>query len=186
MAERDYSLDALNRFLDSVAKRGFMKPNTAQSRKLAANKILGLLDQAEQADLRRVDIDQIFDRFQNLRANDYSPDSLQVYKSRLRSAITDFLAYVENPSAFKPSGAQRSGNGATRTVSETPKPKKAAADQAVANEPRHEHESQQVVVPVPLRDGLTVKISNLPSDLTEAEAARLAAIIKAYAVVGKE
>lgn len=43
--------------------------------------------------------------------------------------------------------------------------------------------TRRLNVPVPLREGVTVKIRGLPADLTEAEASRLADIMKAYAVL---
>ncbi|TND05750.1 MAG: hypothetical protein FD120_963 [Gammaproteobacteria bacterium] len=182
MTGKNYSLDALNKFFDFAAEKGLLKRNTALSRKLAANKILAVLDESEKADLRNADISKAFERFQNLQGTDYKPDSLQVYLSRLRTALSDFTSYVDNPAAYKPTGAQRA----------SPKGKREADNKiAVKNEGGRaeqgtpdSHDSQHIVVPVPLREGLTVKISNLPSDLTAAEAGRLAAIIKAYAVIG--
>ena len=41
--------------------------------------------------------------------------------------------------------------------------------------------SESVVIPIPLRPGINVEIHNLPSDLTVAEAQRIANIVKAYA-----
>jgi len=37
---KDYSLDALNRFLDYALEKGLLKPETSKSRKTAVNKIL--------------------------------------------------------------------------------------------------------------------------------------------------
>ena len=83
MTEKDYSLDALNKFFDSGAAIGEMNPNTAQSRKLAANKILATLEESETSDLRNADVDKAFQRFQNLNRMNYRPESLQVYLSQL-------------------------------------------------------------------------------------------------------
>ena len=181
MSEKDYSLDALNRFFDAATERGLLKRNTAQSRKHAANKILSVLEDSETADLRTVDIDSAFERFQNKQGMQYKPDSLQVYLSRIRTAISDFVSYVDNPAGFKPASVQRSRS----------KPKEGntnAKDDigtgAKGNTPPVEHhDPQYIAVPVPLREGLTIKISNLPADLTVAEANRVAAIIKAFAVI---
>lgn len=188
MTEKNYSLDAFNGFMESVAKKGILNKNTAQSRKAAANKILGILDEADQADLRNVDLDQVFDRFQNLQGTAYTPDSLQVYKSRTNTALTDFLAWVENPSAFRPVSAQKSrANNVKKQVSRGSSPKSASKSTPrlapSSTSSRADERPGQIVVPVPLREGITVEICNLPADLTEAEAARLASIIQAYAVV---
>lgn len=187
MTDKDYSLDALNRFFDFAANKGLLKRNTAQSRKLAANKILAVLEESEKADLREVDIDKAFERFQNLQGTDYKPDSLQVYLSRLRTAVSDFTSYVDNPAGFKPSSAQRASSSKGRRESgEKTGANKSGAGEEGKTEKHDFHDSHHIIVPVPLREGITVKISNLPSDLTAAEAGRLAAIIKAYAVIEGE
>lgn len=186
MTDKDYSLDALNKFFDSAAKRGMLKPNTAQSRKLAANKILAVLDASEKADLRKVDLEKTFERFQNLQGTEYKPDSLKVYLSRLRTAVLDFTSHADNPAGFKSASTQRASSKGKRGT-EGNVTKKVEGGDAIEQSGKYEsHDSQHIVVPVPLREGLTVKISNLPSDLTAAEAGRLAAIIKAYAVIGEE
>jgi hypothetical protein len=185
MPDKDYSLDALNKFFDFAANKGLLKRNTAQSRKLATNKILAVLDESEKADLRTVNIDKAFERFQNLQGTDYKPDSLQVYLSRLRTAIADFTSYVDNPSGFKVSGVQRTTSKGKRETSHKVRAE-GKGGEGEKTEKYETHDSQHIIVPVPLREGLTIKISNLPSDLTAAEAGRLAAIIKAYAVVEED
>lgn len=184
MADKDFSLDAFNRFMDHAASRGILKPNTAQSRKAATNKILGVLEQSEVTDLRNVDLDSAFDRFQNLQGMQYNPDSLRVYLSRARTAVSDFIAYVQNPVGFKSSTAQRSQ--AKKEVQEGGKTKKSNKKQEVSvnsnNPPDVEPKPRGLEIPVPLREDLTVRIQGIPADLTQAEAERLAAIVKAYAV----
>jgi hypothetical protein len=44
-----------------------------------------------------------------------------------------------------------------------------------------EYEAQSGIVSVPLRAGLTVKIANLPADMTRKEAERVARILNALA-----
>jgi len=185
MADKDYSLDALNRFFDFAVAKGILKRNTAQSKKMAANKVLAVAEDNEKADLRKADIDVAFERFQNLQGTEYKPESLQVYLSRVRSAVAEFISYVDNPAGFKPSTTTRtrSKNNKNQKGSSTP-PSKAGIDSTKGAPPdRGEHDQPHVIVPIPLREGLTLKISNIPADLTAAEANRIAAIIKAYAVV---
>ncbi|QTR52044.1 hypothetical protein [Thiothrix unzii] len=185
MSDKDYSLDALNRFFDYAAIKGILKRNTAQSRKLAANKILSILEAHEKTDLRLIDIESVFDRFQNLQSTDYKPESLQVYLSRLRTALSDFFSYVGNPSSFKPASNQQRSRSKSSNGNNT---KKQGTDSVEDNSTEKvvraitHHDIEHIVVPVPLREGLTIKISNLPADLTVSEANRLAAIIKAFAV----
>lgn len=185
MTEKDYSLDALNRFFDFASNKGLLKRNTAQSRKLAANKILDVLDDHEKTDLRNVDINHAFELFQNKQGTDYKPDSLQVYLSRVRTALSDFTTYVDNPSTFRPSTIQRSGSSKIKREGNNNskvKENSKIEERQEASQRQDDHTSHGIIVPVPLREGLVVKISNVPSDLTPAEANRLAAIIKAYAM----
>ncbi len=185
MAEKDYSLNAFNRFFDYAASNGLLKRNTAQSRKAAANKVLAVLEDGELTDLRTVDLDQTFERFQNLQGMQYKPDSLQVYISRTRTALSDFTSYVDNPSSFKSGKPQRASKKTDNGGGKSNKTEKNKGNQGLTdkNDGLDAHtDAKHIIVPVPLRENLTVKITNIPADLTQAEADRLAAIIKAYAV----
>ena len=180
MSDKDYSIDAFNRFFDHATEKGLIKRNTAISRKAATNKILAVLEKSELTDLRTLDLDSTFDRFQNLKGMEYKPDSMQVYMSRARTAVSDFIAYVDNPASFKSSTAQRSN---TKTKSSSTEGKgKDVKKQKDTEVDLDLHGVKHIIVPIPLRENLTVKISNLPADLTQSEADRLAAIVKAYAV----
>jgi Site-specific recombinase XerD len=188
---KDYSLEALNRFLDYAAEKGLLKRNTAVSRKQASNKILSVLEPDEARDLRTVDVDQAFERFANLQGTAFKPDSLRVYQSRLRSSLSDFFSWVENPAGFKPSGNQRNGASGKRQVKKAERPDTPASGPystdarptPVQSLDAHQ-QSDGIAIPVPLRAGLTVQILNVPADLTATEAEKLAAIIKAYAMPG--
>lgn len=187
MADKDYSLKAFNEFLDYLSSKHLLNKNTAQSRKAAANKVLGVLGQDEVADLRALDVDMAFKRFENKEGKTYKPESLMVYRSRLGSALSDFFSYVESPAQFKPSvkgAGSTSGKKAQKTAKRMSGSK---TDSAVAMPAQPlklgTKEVDSLSVPVPLREGVTVKIVGLPTDLTEAEASRLAAIVKAYAVL---
>lgn len=186
MTSKDYSLDALNRFLDYVADKGLLKKNTALSRKQAANKILSVLDTSETNNLKNVDVQHAFERFINLRGTDFKPASLQIYLSRLNSALADFFVYAENPATFKSSSAQRSsvqnkknanGKGVAKNIDIQP----VQVEPTIAKD-ENLHQQKHMVIPVPLRQGLTVTIHNIPPDLTAREAEKLAAIVRAYAM----
>lgn len=188
MTEKNYSLQAFNEFFDYLANKHLLNKNTVQSRRGAANKILGVLDENEASDLRQLDVELVFQRFANKAGKDYKPDSLMVYRSRLGSALSDFFQYVENPAQFRPSlkangsaTAKRSAK-VVRKADEHRAEDKPIAGTQVHQGAAHTNSPGSVNVPVPLREGVTVQITGLPSNLTEAEASRLAAIIKAYAM----
>lgn len=192
MTDGDYSLQALGQFLDYLSSKHLLNKNTAQSRKAAANKVFSVLDEEEASDLSKLELDQVFRRFENKAGKDYKPDSLMVYRSRVGSALNDFFSYVENPAQFRPTvKGSGNGNGATKKAG---KPARKAQEQPSEDGGSgqgqtqtgtgvHPSRTQGLSVPVPLREGVTVQITGLPADLTEAEASRLAAIVKAYAVL---
>ena len=181
MADKDYSLSALTQFLDTAAKKGLIKQNTASSRKQAATKILGTLPETETADLRNVDLEDAFWRFTNLHEEDYTPQSMRVYLSRAKSALKDFFAYREDPSKFKPTGASRASPSPQRKSQGGGKSASSKSTGAPPPPAEDGNRKNQVTIPIPLRADLTVEVWNLPSDLTQAEAARIAAIVTAYA-----
>ena len=172
-------------FLDYAANKGLLNRNTAQGRRVATLKVLQALDDHEKTDLRTIDREATFSRFVNRFGKEFNPASLQVYRSRFNSALSDFLRYQEDPTSFKPSPATRQA----RTPTEKSPPSKSAAKRTTntsqaappaVSPPRNVPES--FVFPVPLRAGLTVEIHNLPIDLTPDEAARISAVVNALAV----
>lgn len=183
MVNKDYSLQALEKFLDYAASKGLMKTETAKARKTASSRILGIADPAEVEDLREIDLDSVFERFANLQGTEFKPASLKIYQSRVRSAIGEFVSYVNDPAGFRsPITARNNGaNGGRKTTDKKNRTQKhaeveAAGDVARSDDPVH------LVFPVPIRPNLVVKIQNLPHDLTPEEAKRIAAVVEALAV----
>jgi len=162
-----------------------LNESTGRARKIAAQRILTVLDDHEKQDLRAIDLDTVFQRFANKNAKDFTPESLASYRSRLRSAIDDFLKYVSNPAAFR-----------TGTISRTSRRAEAQQDESAGKtftkrfvriRPAGNFGPPPgVVFPIPLRPDLVVQLHGLPADLTQAEADRIAAVVKALAVVGNE
>ncbi|MDQ0132433.1 hypothetical protein J2T08_000334 [Neorhizobium galegae] len=175
---------ALLEFLDYLARKGLMNKTTASARKAAVNNVLGILDDHEATDISSIDLDDVMRRFENLNRMNYTADSLTTYKSRVRSAIEDFLSYIENPMAFRPS----KGN-AGRKVQERSR----AADSKLLKDgggPRAQVTGldfkppppvASLVLPIPIRADLTVYVQGLPYDLTQSEASKIANVIRAMA-----
>lgn len=178
------SREALLEFLDYLSRKGLMNKTTASARKAAANKILGILDDQEAEDVTSLDLDEVLMRFSNIAGANYTPDSLNTYKSRLKSAIDDFKSYLENPMGFRPSVAS-SGRKATERT------KQSTASDASATASLRESRSSSTfsavpaasvsIFPIPIRSDLIVHVQGLPYDLTEAEANKIANVIRAMA-----
>jgi hypothetical protein len=187
---KDYSLDALNRFLDYALEKGILKPETAKSRKTAVNKILEKITDDERSDVRKVDLDREADHFANRQGAGYIPASLQTYKSRAKTALADFEAYVDSPMTFRPSAAtngkgQVKGGGGQAV--RKPKSGKPAGQAEVRDRSQDggnaagERKAEGLTFPVPIRPGLIVQLQGVPFDLTAGEAEKIAQVVKALA-----
>ncbi|QKD02383.1 hypothetical protein [Mesorhizobium loti] len=170
-------------FLDYLAKKGLMNKATANARKAAANNVLSILDENEADDVTVVDIDQLFVRFANLQGSKYKPESLNVYKGRLKAAIVDFKNYQNNPMTFRPAvqfngrkAAERPKTGGQGEVG-PPDPPVFRPVASVSGPPP----ASVSVLPIPIRPDLVVQIQGLPYDLTAAEASKIANVIRAMA-----
>ncbi|WP_146190608.1 hypothetical protein [Marinicauda salina] len=186
----DRSREALLNFLDWVGEKGLMARPTAQTRKASANKVLSILEPEEAQDVTQIDLDEVMNRFVNLNKSGYSPESLKAYKSRVSKAISDFSNYLANPLEFKPGTA-------TRTATGTKKDKKGGGASSKrpdttpslsptpSGHPVSAHSSAMPssnILPIPIRPDLTVRVQGLPFDLSQAEARRIANVIRAMAV----
>lgn len=170
---------ALLDFQDYLSKKGLMNKATASARKAAVNKVLGILDEAESGDVSTLDIDKVMSRFHNLEGAKYTPSSLNIYKSRVKSAIDDFLRYQKDPLNFKPAG-QNVGR-AERAKTPTPGTVVPPRTEVHRNNPIEPPPAAVNIIPIPIRPDLTIKIQGLPFDLTAAEANKIANVIKAMA-----
>lgn len=173
-----YSADDLLGFLNHAGDHGLMPAATAQALAVATRNVLGNLAENEKADLSRLDLDTAIKRFNNKRARDFSPASLKEYGRRIRRAVDLYLSWRENPANF---------TIRTRTTTAARKRDMGSADdEPVARETRTEQVPDEVAgtyrSAVPIRPGLVVTLLNIPSDLTEAEAERIAGFVKMLAL----
>jgi hypothetical protein len=180
----DRSLSGFLAFLDYLGEKGLMNPSTATTRKASANKIFSILSDEESKDVLALDLNQVMMRFHNLQGQNYSPGSIQTYQSRVKSSLEDFKAYIDNPLGFKPSvtpkerkpktSKQQSDTGEDSRAEKPNKPSQTSAQETGF--------TNSSILPIPLRADLVVRIQGLPFDLTQAEANKLAAVIKAMAL----
>lgn len=178
------SAPAFLSLIDYLGQKGLIPAATASSRKATANKVLAILSEDEAQDVLSLDLDHLMQRFHNLNPQQYTPESLQTYKSRMKTALEDFRAYTENPLTFKPSGqskpkpkinGEKGAGVGTNSVQSKPIPTQ------FQNQPSHSSMPGVSVLPIPLRADLTVQIAGLPFDLTSVEAKKIANIILAHA-----
>ena len=173
------SREALLNFLDYLGQKGLMNATTARSRKASVNGVLGILSAEEADDVALLDVDELMHRFSNLQGSNFTPESLQTYRSRVRSSIDDFLRYTENPLTFRvatPTGTRKSRDktpaGKVQADHDVPSPPQPSATRPVVSDS---------ILPIPIRADLVIYVQGLPFDLTAAEANKIANVIKAMA-----
>lgn len=173
------SRQKLLEFLDYLAEKGLMAEATVRARKAAVSKVLGILSNEEAADVTRLNLDDVMARFHNLEGKGYTPGSLTTYLSRLKSAVDDFNTYTENPLGFRPNmqtRERRRPEGKKDGSAATNPGEPANTERQAAKPPL-----SSSILPIPIRADTTVFIQGLPFDLTEAEANKIANVIRAMA-----
>ncbi len=173
-----YSADDLLEFLDHAGDKGLMPAATAQALAVATRNVLGILADAEKADLSQMDLDAAIKRFTNKRAKDFNPTSLKEYDRRVRRAVELFLNWREDPANFTiktrtTTGPRKREKGPGNSE---PMAREASTEQA-PNEVAGTYRSA-----IPVRPGLVVTLVNIPNDLTSAEAERIAGFVRMLAL----
>jgi hypothetical protein len=174
----------LEQFLTYLGKKGLLTPAAAASRRAAVGKIFAVLGEEERGDVFTLDVEGVISRFANLHGKGYTPGSVQAYASRMRASMDDFRRYVDDPVNFKMAGNGSSklpktaakAQPKTRGKSDAPSASHPPAPNAHVSPP-----AEESVFPIPIRQNLVVKVYGLPFDLSEAEANKIASVIKAMA-----
>ncbi|MBX3390262.1 MAG: hypothetical protein KF691_12510 [Phycisphaeraceae bacterium] len=186
MLTQDYSADKLVEFIDRAGNKGWIPKATISVMKSNSKRVLWSLDPLEREDVRTVDVEAAMRRFANLNP-EVSPKSLRDYRSRLEKSLSLFIGYTDDPVAFQMPKARGEGKSVV-TKSVTANRKSAMRPE---NRVTHNHVSR-VLPPspsapsgleyeFPLRPDLIVRVVNLPRDLKQAEAKRLAAFLHSIA-----
>ncbi len=175
MASKDYSEASFTSFMRQCVVSGLVNPATLRARKLAAEQLFPELKPHERQDLRLVDVEELGARFHKLEDSSIRPESMAVYQSRLRDALTDFIAWSDDPENFAPRESEQ--KQLRELLRNEPEGHKAAREELALNPPRSPHE----IFPVPLREDLVVYLQNIPLDMTQREADKIAAVVRALA-----
>lgn len=170
-------------FLDYLSNKGLMNKTTAQSRKASANAVLSVLSEEEASDVSQIDLDDAMNRFHNLEGSKFTPGSLNTYKSRTRSAIEDFLRYLDNPLTFRAKTPAGSRPQRTKNIV-APRPESPTKENTHVemSKPSRAPIGQDSILPIPLRADLTIYIQGLPFDLSANEAKKIANVVLAMAL----
>ena len=184
MTGQNYSLEGLYSFIDYIIDKGLVKTATAKNWKNAASRLFSISDAAETGDLRKIDVDKLCRRYANIKGKDATRGSLNVYRSRLKSALKDFVKYTDDPMKYSPGISERASRSkkSNSTTSKNVEVKHKENRNTTHGQKFSDPDPGFVSFPIPLRKELTVEIVNLPFDLNELEAEKIAAVVKALAV----
>lgn len=176
MTDKDYSQLAFLKFLREGAVTGLTSPATARSRKLAAEHLLIQLKSHERSDLRLLDVDELCSRFHKLQGSTIRPENIQLYNERLCGALKDFISWTSDPAGFQSVEGEKPE--AVLVASRDTSGQAQAREELALNPPRSPYE----IFPVPIREDLVVYLQNIPLDLTQDEARKVAAVVQALAL----
>lgn len=172
-----------------AAEKGLMNANTARSVRAACTQVLGAFPGWETMDVRRLDLADLFRRFQNKRGKDFVPESLETYQRRFTLAHASFLEFLAHPGAWKSPFRERALRGLRPRGKTGPAPAMAmpGAFQTTAGKiPQALPVDDFLDYPFPLLSGKVARL-HLPADLTKTDAARLQTFIASLAIdAGKE
>ena len=181
-----FSREELLKFLDYLGDKGLMKRSTAISRKAAVNTLLSILEPDEAVDVRNINLDSLMNRFANLRQGQFKPESLSVYKSRLGSSIEEFVRWRANPTTFKlqmgtkERATKTQNNDTSKGDRQNDRQHKTPSQNGQKGDLKTpEDEVQTITFPVPIRPGVIVRVTGIPSDLTPEEAEKIGNVILA-------
>lgn len=171
---------------DWAASKGLLPKATAVNIRSAVSAILRIEDDWETLDVRGIDVDGLIGRFRNL--SNIAPNSLATYESRFRSGLESYLAYLDNPTSYRPKGrAQTARNDKAAPAAPKGSVKRTTKDEArpdainTARDFSAHGNTRLVVYPFPVRADVFAEL-RLPADLTVEEANRLSAFLKAVAI----
>jgi hypothetical protein len=181
-------------FLDAAIEKGWFNVASVKALRTASLKILEVESGWESVDLHTLDVDNLFERFRNLKRNAYSDDSMRVYKNRFGQALKMHLARLSGDANWKAYGPAARISSPSKPPSNGGRAAKRSSSAEVtlihsspgAFPEDGEHASAQdaasgsvplIRYPFPLRATVDVWLA-LPRDVTREEADRLSTFIR--------
>ena len=178
MPEPNCTAEGLLEFLKKSGMAGRINPATARSRRTAAEQLLSQLSEEESNNLRLVDVDRLCTRFHKLQGSSIRPETLKLYNARLKSSLTDYFSWLEDPAGFVSIGNEARS---TRKRTEASRGQQSMEDRALEEIRLGAPERPAEILPIPIRPDRVVFIQNLPLDLSPKEARKIGRVVAALA-----
>jgi hypothetical protein len=182
--------DGLLAFLDWAGARGELPPATAKSMGVTVGKVLAVEPDPAAVDVRNVDPEDLFSRFETLNRTSYTTESMKTYRSRFSRAVSMYLAWLDKRPDWKSAGLRPPSKAVAVRASTNGKPSRARPKKPPAEQSRPAADVVEIAGPpsavamvpydLPLRPGLRVRLV-LPELLTQADARRIAAFVDSLA-----
>jgi len=176
MSAEDFSKIGLITYLRESAISGLLNPAVARSRKTAAEQLLAHISPEERLNLRLLDVDLLCSRIHKLEDSSIRFEALNLYNSRLKSALSDYFSWIKDPENFV--SLSTSNNNSSKIINE----KQSLEQKALEDITLSKTYVQEGIIPIPIRKDLTIYIKDLPLDLTEQEAQKIVRVVQAYAI----
>ncbi len=179
MSNEDYTPQKLIQFLRQSTIEGLLNPAVAKSRLNAVEQLFIELSDAEKNDIRQINVDILCSRFHKLHDSSIRPEVLNLYNKRVNAALLDYFSWLDNPNAFFSIGGDniRKDKRYLASDKESNYEQKALEEITLATS-----EKSSDIFSIPLREDCTVYLQNLPLDLSQKEASKIAKVIQALAV----
>ncbi len=174
MSSDDYTKNGLITYLREAAISGVLNPAVARSRKTAAEQLLTYISPEERLNLRQLDVDSLCSGIHKLEDSSIRFEALNLYNSRLKSALTDYFSWLEDPENFV---SLSSTNNSAKNLNKKQTIEQKALEEITLSNTYIE----EGIIPIPIRKDLTIYLKDLPLDLTTQEANKIARVVKAYA-----
>lgn len=172
-------------FLDKTKDRGEINPTTAQARRTACEAVVSMLgtDEPHTVEWVRDHLDDLMRRLVNKNSR-LTSASAKTYRSRVSSAILDFLAYQQDPLGWRPKVSKVSRAEGKQSREETSSAKTGGMkDERLGRTFSGEGDGgpSSMNYLFPLRPGHNIEIRNLPKDLKSEEVFRFACFVATLA-----
>ncbi len=178
MAADDYTPPRLLDFLREAPNQGLLNPAVARSRANAIEQLFTELTREERDDIRLIDVDRLAARLHKIEGSTIRPEAVALYKTRAQEALVDYLAWLQNSTTFATISGHALRRGVRPITADVDNAEEISAleDIALATSERRKD-----YLAVPLREGVSVFITNLPLDLSAEEAGRISRVVLALA-----
>jgi len=139
--------------------------------------------------VRKIDVDLAVHRTANRTSGTISPGSLKTYKSRVITAIKEFLRWKEDPVNYKPRGLNKQSRSKQKSKATDSRTQNEQSFKNTGDERRDQPSNSKEVVShshglnlsYPLRADFLAQVV-IPRDMSELEAKRLGAFVLTLAM----